>query len=721
MKRLSSSIIASICSIAILLSACTGQQTATSAAAAVPTPNRPVFDVTRGSITNVLQGSGRIVAQQQQELYFRQGGNLYAINVHLNDHVKAGQVLATLNTQVLQRQIQQAKAAVDATKLNLEKTQVEVASGESPSNTSGQQPPLVSAQDVKAAVAQADSAKAALDAAESALNVLTHPPSDVIAPLQLSLSQAQDGLLATKAQLAQEQSGPTAPSQRAADAAVAQAQAQLSAAERTLTAIEAGPNSLTLGAARASLELAAAEYNAAKASYQAFQNGPTPAAQGQASVAVQQAKNQLFAAQVLRDSICGQSTASSAQCQVANANVTVAETNLQGAQLAQATLGQHTSQAVTQAQAAFQQAQANYTFAKLQYQKTVNGPVQISNQSGSFHASQASSRVDQLLQARFAVQSAQAALQATQAQRQALRTATPADIASSQAAVAAANSQVTAAQASLEAMVHPSPSLVAQAEQAVAQAKAQFTAAKAKASELEQLQLAGNTAQLAVAIAQNTVTQAELNLETLQGREADMQIVAPFDGIVTYVQGQPGKFIGAFQPIITIANPKTLLVAIDLTNQQLGQVAIGQKVNMTMSAFPGENIEGTITALPTSAIAASSQDVNSPGYIATTASQQQANANGIDSQSVVITPKWPSTANSSLGSAVNVTITGVTEQNAILVPTQAVTTVNNRSFVLLDVAGHEVPQKVVLGTQNSENTEILAGLQVGQKVFAAPQ
>ncbi len=720
MRRLLS-IIAPMCVIAILLSACSQQRTAASAVAAVPTPSRPVFDVIRGPITNVLQGSGRVVAQQQQELYFRQGGNLYAINVHLNDHVKAGQVLATLNTQVLKRQIQQAKAAVDAAKLNLEKTQVQVASGESPSNISGQQPPIVSAQDVKAAVAQADSAKAVLDATESALNLLTHPLSDVIAPLQSSLAQARDGLLAAKAQLAQEQAGPTIPTQQAADAAVAQAQAQLRVAEQKLTAIEAGPNPLTLEAARASLELATAEYDAAKAAYQAFQNGPTPATQEQASVAVQQAKDQLFAAQVLRDSICGQSKASSAQCQVANANVAVAETNLQGSQIAQATLGQHTPQAVTQAQAAFQEARASYTFAKLQYQEIVNGPVQVSNQPGLSTSSQADNRVDQLLRARLAVKSAQAALQAAEAQRQALSTATPATIAKSQAAVAAANSQVAAAQASLEAIVHPSPSLIAQAEQAVAQAKAQFIVAKAKASELEQLQLAGNTAQLAIAIAQNAVTQAELNLETLQGQEADMQIVAPFNGVVTYIQGQPGKFIGAFQPIITIANPKTLLVAIDLTNQQLGQVAIGQKVNMTMDAFPGQNIEGTITALPSSAIAASSQDVNSPGYISTTASQQQANANGIDSQSVVITPKWPNTANISLGSTVNVTITGVTEQNTILVPTQAVTTVNNRSFVLLDIAGHEVPQKVVLGIQNSQYTEILAGLQVGQKVFAAPQ
>ena len=433
----------------------------------------------------------------------------------------------------------------------------------------------------------------------------------------------------------------------------------------------------------------------------------------------------MFAAQVMRDSICGSvgHTTTQAQCNVANANVAVATTSVQSATLSQQTLGEQTPTAIAQAKAAFQQAQANYTAAQLQYQRAIDGPVVAMSSMHASSSSQPATRTDQLLQARLAVQSAQANLQAAQAAEQQLSAPTPVQLAQAQAAVANARSAVASAAASLAAQAHPSPATIAQAQQAVAATHVQLVQAQAKYNELHQLALAGNTAQLAIAIQENAVKQAELQLETLQGQEADMQIVAPFDGIVIFASGQPGKFIGAFQPIITIANPKSLLVAVDLTNDQLGQVALGQSINVTADAFPGENIPGKITGLPSSAIAATNPDVNSPGNLAAVAvqqQQQQANANGIDANSVVITPQWPST-NVQIGAAVNVTIQGVTEQNTTLVPTQAVTTINNRSFVLLDVSGHEVPQKVVLGVQNDKLTEILSGLQVGQKVFASPQ
>src|SRR5690348_15359941 len=65
----------------------------------VPTPvppQKPTFKVTRGSIQDVIQAIGRVVAVEQQDLYFRVPGHLESINVTVQDKVKKGQVLASL-------------------------------------------------------------------------------------------------------------------------------------------------------------------------------------------------------------------------------------------------------------------------------------------------------------------------------------------------------------------------------------------------------------------------------------------------------------------------------------------------------------------------------------------------------------------------------------------------------------------------------------------------
>src|SRR5579863_3654473 len=74
---------------------------------AVPTPlppSLPAFEVTRGSITDVLDATGLVVAGQQQDLYFRIPGNLDNIYVNVQDKVTKGQVLAALDTATLKKQ-----------------------------------------------------------------------------------------------------------------------------------------------------------------------------------------------------------------------------------------------------------------------------------------------------------------------------------------------------------------------------------------------------------------------------------------------------------------------------------------------------------------------------------------------------------------------------------------------------------------------------------------
>ena len=75
--------------------------------------------VERGDLTITVPASGNVVVTQRTDLSFDIPGNVVAVNVTVSDRVKAGQVLARLDTEDLERTVQQAQIALDQAKVNL--------------------------------------------------------------------------------------------------------------------------------------------------------------------------------------------------------------------------------------------------------------------------------------------------------------------------------------------------------------------------------------------------------------------------------------------------------------------------------------------------------------------------------------------------------------------------------------------------------------------------
>jgi HlyD family secretion protein len=353
---------------ALLLTSCASPRSAPASTgggnAQVPPPaNQPTFTVTRGSITDIIQSSGRVVAAQQQVLYFRQSGHLNSLAVHLNDTVKAGQVLATLDTAALQAQIQQAQAAVDAANLTLEADKEAQATAASTAAGNGQ---VVTPQDVASADAAVKSVQAAYDAAQANLTAVETPNPQAVKLAQAAVTQQQSALAKAQLKLQTLTAGPSATDVQQAQAGVRSAQAKLDAAQQQLKVVQAGPTAVQIAQARAALEQAQAQFQAAHAAYTAFQNGPSDAQRQQAALAVTQAKNALFAAQTKRDNVCSNAgkTTSQADCNVANAAVATAQTNLDAAQQAVTQLGSVSPTDRLAAEAAYKKAEDTFTAAQ---------------------------------------------------------------------------------------------------------------------------------------------------------------------------------------------------------------------------------------------------------------------------------------------------------------------------------------------------------------------
>jgi len=117
---------------------------------------------------------------------------------------------------------------------------------------------------------------------------------------------------------------------------------------------------------------------------------------------------------------------------------------------------------------------------------------------------------------------------------------------------------------------------------------------------------------------------------------------------------------------------------------------------------------------PSVALASSNQNSNSPGAAA--ANQQQAKGTVVDTAPKVV-PQWPGPG-AELGQLARVTITVQKKDDVIKIPTSTVNKINNRTFVLLDDNVRQKPVDIQIGIQTDQETEVLSGLTVGQKVFS---
>jgi len=130
--------------LAILASACQANVSAASQ------PQTPTATVSRGTLAATVSAAGTIAAQAQVSVQFENSGQVKAVNVKVGDQVKAGQVMASLDTAELETEAASAQAALESAQAKL---------------AIAKQAP--SASEVKAAEAALTSAQAALRAAQN--------------------------------------------------------------------------------------------------------------------------------------------------------------------------------------------------------------------------------------------------------------------------------------------------------------------------------------------------------------------------------------------------------------------------------------------------------------------------------------------------------------------------------------------------------------------------
>jgi HlyD family secretion protein len=120
-------------------------------------------------------------------------------------------------------------------------------------------------------------------------------------------------------------------------------------------------------------------------------------------------------------------------------------------------------------------------------------------------------------------------------------------------------------------------------------AEAEVLAARAALDELK----AGPTEE-EVAIAEAQVRQAEAAVRLVDAQIAQLTLTAPMDGIVTSRSAQVGETATAGAPLLTIANLDEVTLVIYVPENRVGQVRLGQEVEVQVDSFPSQVFVGKV-------------------------------------------------------------------------------------------------------------------------------
>jgi HlyD family secretion protein len=281
----------------------------------------------------------------------------------------------------------------------------------------------------------------------------------------------------------------------------------------------------------------------------------------------------------------------------ADAAVALAETNLQSTRDGLSMAKTSAEAGVEQAVAALTQAQARYAQAKnlwdrIQDKGTDPNNPKVCDAQGQnckpnkVNDTQREAYYTAYVQAEAAMQQAELAVQQAVV---AAEEARKAEI----LGIQAAEQQVTQARAAAEKLrLPPDKAQVAAAQAGVAQAQA------------AQARILPDPSNAQKAIASSGVAQAEAALELAKLNREHAEIRAPFDGIVSELNIDPGdpSATGA-APAIRLVDVSTLRLEVQISDVDIGRVSVGQQATIIVDSVPDKVYTGKVTYIAPTATA----------------------------------------------------------------------------------------------------------------------
>lgn len=230
----------------------------------------------------------------------------------------------------------------------------------------------------------------------------------------------------------------------------------------------------------------------------------------------------------------------------------------------------------------------------------------------------------------------------------------------------------------------------------VADAQARLTLAEANNERARTLSRTGAVTGKSRDEAVSNYQTALAALELAKTRLSKLELRAPFDGVAGLRGVSAGAFVNVGTPIANVEKVDVLKVDFKIPEVHLGDVKTGQRIELSVDAFPGHTFEGEIYAVNPAV------DVNGRAL------QLRAR---LANPEQVLKP----------GLFARILIKGTTEREVVLIPEAAVLPRGQETFVYVVDGTTAVERRVKLGQRSNAQVEVVEGLTPPATVVTAGQ
>jgi HlyD family secretion protein len=190
------------------------------------------------------------------------------------------------------------------------------------------------------------------------------------------------------------------------------------------------------------------------------------------------------------------------------------------------------------------------------------------------------------------------------------------------------------------------------------------------------------------------IAAAQARVDAIQSELNQILVQAPFAGTITDINLLVGDIVASGTNAFRIDNLSAMYIDLQVSEVDINSVKVGQAVEIAFDAIPDKTYQGQVTEAG-AAGTTSSGVVNFPVTVKLTDAD------------AAVKPGMTASANVITSSI----------SNALLVPTRAIHTVNNKSTVtLIATDGTTQPVTVQLGASNDTQTQIVSGVKAGDRV-----
>lgn len=186
------------------------------------------------------------------------------------------------------------------------------------------------------------------------------------------------------------------------------------------------------------------------------------------------------------------------------------------------------------------------------------------------------------------------------------------------------------------------------------------------------------------------VLQAKAQVQSVEAQLNKMNLRSPQNGIVTLQEAKVGEAVSSGKVVISVISDNNLEIESNVSEVSIGKVSIGNEVNMTFDAFPGETFKGTVTYIePAETIV--DGVVNYKVTVAFKEKYEQIKS-GLTSKLEIITGQ---------------------KSGVLVIPQYAINTKDGKTFVSKKIGDSFVETEVTVGLRGQDGSvEVLSGLNV---------